>query len=321
MRALLIISILSSLFTSFVSSANDMRIYGFTSDFIACVKSHADESYNEMVPGNADSSLMNGAAQLGGGPLGSNYWSYMNCLSRTNSGTVNESLGASSGCGELKITLGSKEFYLPPGLKDKRVGVAGRFFKCSSGKWSQADAPYGGNEQEEDDNDSCREKTKVIESCRFTFPDANHGVGKSDAFGPIFGDDAEFEGSARASCDDGDWEVSSYTCQPTGCQSGEVVHWQGYSQTHGLSPTCSSEISEGGYAIQEERDLMYFASEETARSHTRILNGQSAFVCTRGSWVQDRGAGDSNYCEQKAPSELRCYSTLGPNGAKKYFCE
>lgn len=320
--------IFSILFFSYHVNAEDKRIYGFTSEFVECVKGHSDESNEDEFPGNSVSGVMNGES-LVSAPLGNNYWGYMNCLSRANSGQVNLNLTTKENCPELSVG----GLYLPPGLDGKRIGVKGRFFVCSSGSWS-VDTPSVRVNGEIDnlpiyeEPAGCESQTITVESCSFTFENPNevlslNGETRNSSFGPLYGDVSGFEGKANAVCENGDWVIKGSSCLPLNCQSGTSVRWVGEdnSGVDGLDnvlANCSGDVLDNGSVTQSSSTTTYFSTEVLARKFTKSVAGNASFVCSKNQWVKNPNI--TSQCSMKSREELSCFS-IESNGNIKHYCE
>lgn len=321
MRRLLFLSLV--LLSSSNALADEMRIYGFTSNFVDCVKSHTNEKDQFTRAGNSESGLMNGREDLAGGELGSSYWSYMSCLNNADSGTVNKKLSVSKTCEKVELDTSYGYFYLPPGVEGKKIGRAGYYWGCSSGSWSKVSGdvvnPGGVNIPEPAiKNKSCNQKEINISSCKFNLSSTKNGQTSEDAYGPLWGDESSsVEGSILASCNNGSFTVVSSSCKQVNCQEGETVTWSGVNSV-GAGAFCSGEVNYAGEAQHRKVERRYFASETLAIIGTRIIDGSSSFVCHDGEWVNK---GDVNStCSVKIRDDLDCHSK--DNGlTKEYYCE
>lgn len=323
MRKIFFLSLM--MLSSTHSYAEDMRIYGFTSSFVDCVKSYNSEKDEYSRAGNSESGLMNGRSKLAGAPLDSSYWSYMSCLENSQSGTVNSSLDIGKTCDKVELNTSYGDFYIPPGVDGKKVGVLGYYWECSNGSWSKIDGevinPDGENiEAPPVQNQRCDEQEFNISSCKFNVSSKKHGQTAEDAYGPLWGDlTASSEGRILTSCNNGSYEVISSTCNPVNCQAGETVSWSGTNAV-GVGSYCSGKVNEDGSVFHEAAPRVYFASENLAKIGTRIISGESKFVCHEGEWVSL--VGNDSSCSVKTIEELNCQSvSINDDENREYYCE
>lgn len=321
MRKILILLVMTT--ASFCGHASNMKTYGFTSDFVDCVKRHSAESDNYVRHGKSQSSLMNGSG-ISGEPLNSSYWAYMNCLSASNSGTSNESLSIGRTCRQMSISSPYGTLNIPPGIEGKKIGISGHFFKCSSGNWVSTSGaitnPGGGEISPEppENNASCSTETITLGGCYFSLDGTTHGQTSSDKYGPFWGDsDAQAEGEYLAYCRNGNYELVNSSCEPVSCQDGEKVEWGGIGPK-GEGVLCSGSVSYNGQVEHNKADPVYYKSLIMARLGTKIISGKASFICKKNKWVLSEG--ESPTCSLKASAALDCGSKT-TNGEKLYYCE
>jgi hypothetical protein len=317
------ISLVSLILFSSSSFADQMRIYGFTNDFVSCVKARNEQSENYTLHGSADSGLLNGQGIIDSGNLDGTYWNYMNCLSKSRGGTKNENLTQSTPCtGALREKDGTT-FYLPPALDGKVAGVDGFFFKCSNGSWSSVDPvvkiPSGGSRDiTPPGSSSCSSETKSFSGCTFELGSSKHGHTVEDFFGQKYdASEKGFEGYVKAVCRNGTHEIVSNSCLPTTCQSGETVSWFG-KDVYGRSGICSGTVNSEGFALNTKSDTKYYSSMSEARLRSIVIkqNSYSQSICTNGHWEI---TADSE-CKIKTAEEMECQS-VGSDFNKRYFCK
>lgn len=293
--------------SSLSSMAADMRIYNFTSSFIDCVKQHAQEEQESSADGTSVSALMNGGKSIPSGQIKNNYWSYMNCLSRTDSGTANISLPVGGGCEDISITSDYGQLYIPPGLDGKTVSIRGYSWTCSGGSWQPQAEP-------ELSNAECDTQVVTNNACRFEFPGSRHGQSVEDWFGPKAGDlSATSEGYARGVCQNGVLQISASTCAPSTCESGELVSWIDL-QTGAY---CSGNVAGDGTVSSTPPQRLYFPTLDSAQLRANVTTGAATFICTGGHWSQKGGA----TCAKKTVTQLNCSSLASATGGRKYYCE
>jgi hypothetical protein len=307
-----------------VSHANnlDLRNYQFTADFINCVNRFESEGDRYDRPGNAVSGLMNGNAVFSG-PLGSDYWSYMDCLQPTGSSSLN--VDEAQICPGLSLPVNGRTVYVPPGANGKTIGLAGRYWECQGEQWvrlsSLPDYVDGtGGDIPDPNKDACSGAIISKDQCQFNLGESEHGRVVEKQFGRFFGDDTSFNGRAIARCNNGSYETVELTCSPSSCKEGEVVRWgdsaasaQGQVTT---SSRCEGEVR-NGVAEQSLTSVRYYSSPEMARDRTVILSGYAEFACHNDRWVPLSGS----VCERKPPDEMSCQSARADNGSAKFYCE
>ncbi|MAF42694.1 MAG: hypothetical protein CMI54_00805 [Parcubacteria group bacterium] len=304
------------------ASSGDMRTYSFTSNFIDCVKKYKDQSDEYAQAGNSMSSLMNGRGVVSGGELDSSYWTYMNCLSSSASGTASTALPVGRTCSEVKIETSYGRLYIPPGVEGKRVGVSGNFWKCTSGSWvrdsGKVVVPGGDDITPPPQEESCDLETVEYKGCQFTLGSTSNGQTVSDNFGPYFGDlSSNVEGRYLAVCRNGHFESVEASCEPVSCNEGERVEWTGLN-SYGDSALCSGEVDYDGVVQHAKSNIVYYKSEWMAKLHTKIIEGEATFVCKDNRWVKSTDRPST--CSVKSINELRCQSkTVG--GEKLFYCQ
>ncbi|MEG3764872.1 hypothetical protein [Alteromonas sp. 14N.309.X.WAT.G.H12] len=318
------------------ATAETLKTYTFTSNYIDCVKEHEAEKNEYTQSGLADSGLMNGQSDIPSDSLDGNYWSYMNCLSLADGGTVNETLSTTNACEEIRFSVNGKSYYVPPSADGKEVGLAGRFWVCSNGTWTSADGtidnPDGTDTTtpENEEKASCGESSSMTyQGCVFNVGEEdlgigsdgsvrtkNHGTSLTVYYGPDYGDDdATSEGSAVVSCDNGTWslDVEQMSCQVLSCDIGDEVTWTGYQD--GKLRLCDGTVSYGGSvtanAISGDGAATVYPLESLARANTKIMEGSAQFTCGVNGWQLAYST-----CEMKASSSLICSATTGG-----YTCE
>lgn len=291
----------------FSSMAADMRIYNFTSAFIDCVKQHEQDEQKLSAEGASVSALMNGGESIPSGQIKTNYWSYMNCLSRSDSGTANESLPAGSGCPDISITSDYGELYIPPGMDGKIVNIRGYSWTCSGGSWQSTGEPSLSKT-------GCNSQVVTNNACRFEFAETRHGQSVESWFGPKAGSiNSTSEGYARASCNNGQLTITASTCAPSSCEIGADVSWVDL-QTGAY---CSGNVASDGTASSEIPHRLYFPTLDSAKLGTRVTTGTATFVCMSGRWSQKGTA----TCARKLVPQLNCSSLASATGGRKYYCE
>lgn len=289
------------------SMAADMRIYNFTSAFIDCVKQHEQDEQKLSSEGTSVSALMNGGESIPSGQIKTNYWSYMNCLSRADSGTANESLPAGGGCADVSITSDYGELYIPPGMDGKVVNVRGYSWTCSGGSWQSTGEPSLPDA-------GCNSQVITSNACRFEFAGSKHGQNVESWFGPNAGTlNATSEGHARASCNNGQLTITASTCTPSACESGSEVSWVDL-QTGAY---CSGNVASDGTVNSNTPPRMYFPTLDSAKLAARVTTGAATFICTSGRWSQKGVA----TCAKKPVPQLNCSSLASATGGRKYYCE
>lgn len=315
--------LLSSLILISSTTHAEMKIYGFTEDFVSCVKSNSEQSDDYTLHGSAESGLLNGQGVIDGSNLDGTYWNYMNCLSKSRGGSTNGTLDISDSCnGEIKSS-GGNSFYLPPASNGKTAGVDGYFFKCSSGSWSEVSAvvknPTGSDRDiSPPENRDCSESTFKLSGCTFTLGASKHGYTIEDVFGPKYDvSEIGFEGHVRAICRNGANQVVTSSCLPTSCSSGQEVSWFGKDE-YGRSGICSGKVDSKGFASAEPKETKYYSSLEEAKLKSILFEegSYSRSACSNGYWEP---TADSS-CNIKNVDELNCTS-VGDGFNKRYFCK
>lgn len=305
-----------------VASTSDMKTYRFTSNFVNCVKQYKSQSEEYVQAGNSMSSLMNGRGVIGGGKLDSSYWTYMDCLSPSASGTVSSALTVGKTCPEIDINTNYGRLYVPAGVEGKRVGVLGHFWSCQSGSWKKEDGaismPGGDDIAPPQEKSSCLEKTVSWNNCSFKLSGTKHGLTVEDNYGPYFGDlSSDYEGKYLAQCKDGDFILEDASCEPVACMEGEKVEWVG-SGSSGDSALCSGEVDYDGVVQNTKAGITYYKTEWIAKLHTKIIEGEATFVCKNNKWVKSTDRPST--CKIKPINELDCASQkIGKDNL--YYCQ
>jgi hypothetical protein len=310
-------------FVSLSAYASELKMYNFTSDFVRCVKAHGSETNEFVRYGLTDSSLMNGRVKLSGNKIDDNYWTYMNCLSKTNGGTRNGSVSAASTCKASSLVVNNRRIDIPPGVEGKRIGVAGAYFECSGTRWLSISGTVIDPTKQRappaaEGLSPCAATTKELSGCRFLLSATSHGQNAEDYFGAIYGDaSSSYEGRMLAFCKNGNFEVSESECQKQTCASGEMVYWKGLTTDPSKIIQCEATVAFDGIAIPTPSPIRYFSSIEQAREYTEIRSGRGQFLCSQGRWTEQVG---SSSCEQKTLQSLSCDFIVASNGQKKYYC-
>lgn len=314
---------LALFFTQESSAApNNLRNYQFTSDFVECVGRFSSEESLYSSPGRSVSSLMNGEGVFSG-PMGSNYWSYMNCLQP--SGTANSLVDASSVCPGLSLPVNGKTIYVPPGKDGKTIGLSGRYWECQGSNWVRltslpSGSAGGGGYIPDPDPQNCNSSIVSSGQCLFSIPETRHGRNFESQFGRFFGDQSDFNGTISGRCENGSFRIDESSCERHKCRYQETVQWSG-SSTSLDSPDFSRVRCEGAvtnsYAEQKASPVRYYPTSEIARDRTSVLSGYADFACHNDRWVPLPGA----VCERKPREELSCQGVRADNNSMKFYCE
>jgi hypothetical protein len=310
--------------------SSELKTYRFTSGFISCVKRFDSESQNYTRAGVVDSALMNGASVIDGNNLNATYWSYMNCLN-ISMGVSSDVLTTIQTCPALDFTVGSKRYVAPSSVNGKSIGIAGKFWRCDNGRWSQSRGVIkvpGGAEvaaPEIVENKECSSKKLTINKCTFDLPKTKDGEIVEDFFGSYYGDRADgFSGSSIQKCENGSFTGVSTICEPDKCLEGDTVNWSTVNTYTGsglgmdVTSWCEGVIDSDGYAVQKLEPVKMYPSIIMARARTEIRSGTGIFHCKSGQWIPDT---QNSTCKIKLPQDLTCPSVIGGDLLKKYFCE
>lgn len=298
------------------AGASELRIYGFTSTFVDCVRAFESESDSSSNQGVAQSALMNGHSVLSGQKLDGQYWQYMDCLTPTNSGVDNTVLAQTSSCPELRINLGDREVYVPPSVSGKVFSLGRSSWVCQGGQWTR---DTGGGEGGVSDPvpekfESCSSSNFKVDNCTFPLPSRLHGASisavsmLSDSIDGVF-----YSGRAPFVCNDGKWTVSEpdVECRPSYCNESQRVSWNSPDSL----TQCSGMIHSDGSVVHEPSVEIYFSSLAEALRMTKSMVGHAEFSCTHSGWKPIVTS-----CAQKGPNELACKERTTAIGTKEYSC-
>lgn len=316
--------------------ATELRTYKFTSNFVDCVKSHEDEKGEYTQSGLAESGLMNGRSKIPSGAIDGNYWTYMNCLRLSESGTSNETLPTARTCDEIRFSVNGKSYYVPPSVDGKKLGLAGRFWVCQNGSWVSdsgvIDVPDGSDVTPPENNDKSPcgvSSVMTYEGCPFKITASdlgtnangsvktrNHGASLSVFYGPEYGDvDALSQGEGVAVCNNGSWSIDTAQseCEALSCDINETVTWAGYDG--GAQLICDGNVGYGGSVtangVAGGISAPVYSTEALARALTVIKEGSAQFSCSANGWIEV-----SSSCTKKPSNELVC-----KRAGEGYRCE
>lgn len=294
---------------SSLAKADELRTYLFTSSFVDCVQSGRERS---DTVGSVDSSEMGGENVISGEKLDGQYWNYMNCLSKVNSGVNNESLRQTVSCPGAWVRWGASSLYISPATHGKKVNLNGAVLSCNAGQWSASgtnvtisDSPSGRN--------SCAVETKQIGACEYSLPSKPDGSSVKVFSNIVSGVSSNgfYSGEALFSCVDGVWssQVESTVCEQQRCEIGEVVTWSSG------DAVCDGVVDGSGRASLLEKENIYFSTLLEAKNKTKVQQGSASFSCSSGGWKFVSGS-----CKQKTLNELVCKTRLTSTGMVEHFC-
>jgi hypothetical protein len=291
------------LFSS-LSYGNELKSLDFTQAYITCVKAYSNESTTTQTAGIVDSGLMNG--ELLNGDIDANYWSFMNCITPSVSGSGSGSVIVTNGCAPEVRKLSSPDIqvYLPFKQVGKTVNINGHTFSCNSTGWNFVSSI--GQERRK----GCDSASIQIDACTFNIPELNHNQGG------VYEDlSSSKDGSLVAYCEDGNLNYGNSSCQSNTCNAGDRVTW--VTQTSGGVYMCEGSVASNGLAIASPSEHKYFATEASARAFSVVPTGSAQFYCSDGKWQRIQGVGSCNY---KVPSAKVC-NGISVGIAKDYYCE
>lgn len=289
--------------------AEELRIYGFTSSFVDCVKKHHEEERNYSKSGAAQSALMNGSSVLSGSELDGQFWQYMDCLTPASSGVDSRTLVQTTACPELDINLGDRRIYVPPSVNGKEFKLGGASWVCDNGVWGRSGTGVDVTESPK----PCPSSQVSVGSCQFDVPSKPHGSSFWAQSIPASASGGEFlSGESLFSCQNGAWAAvqGSSTCDRQVCDGGQTMTWSG----NALSQ-CSGVIDHSGVAEQVEMVPRYFTTLKDAMSLTKLVTGRAEYTCTNRGWKLI-----SATCAQKNQANLSCSSRLTAIGTVEYSC-
>lgn len=325
-------------FSTLASSPSfaEMKTYEFTKAFIDCVNGYTSDGKSLTTQGVAESALMNGTEVIGGAPLGSNYWAYMDCLSKSNSGTASSATETKESCPSSLYSLGShgNKLFIPPGAEGKTVSVKGVTFACSSGVWTRQGVVQPGTDLDPEDCDQDdADRVMQVGACTFNLPITQHNGFATASFDAknTMSIEGFYSGELKAKCVDGVFQAVETSCELQTCQANQEVEWRGgYKSGHHDKSfaTCKGTVDANGYVTLIQPDTEFYRTELGARLYTKIPKGEARFYCDNGKWKQPPTSGRDHLgnsyptptCSYKTQAELNCFSRKSSSGKIEYAC-
>lgn len=314
----------------------EMKTYDFTKAFIDCVNDHSADGKTLTTKGVAESALMNGTEVIGGAPLGSNYWAYMTCLNKANSGTSSSATTTKQSCPSKLFSIGTEghKLFIPSGAEGKTVNIKGISFVCTSGIWSREG---GGTPDTDLDPLDCdydaSDRVMQIGVCKFNLPATQHNGYATASFDAknTISLEGFYSGELKAKCVDGVFQAVESSCERQTCQPAEEVEWRGghSSGHHNKSfASCKGTVDANGFATLLQPETEFYRTEIGARLNTKIPKGEARFYCDEGKWKLPPSFGHDHLgntfptpsCSYKTQSELNCFSRKSSSGKTEYAC-
>lgn len=292
------------------SGANtQLKAYKFTQSFVDCVKAARPELATDSA---VDSSTMGGDNIFSGGPINdAEYWAYMSCLNKNDSGVSNIDLPTSISCDGGWISRGKTLFYIAPGNNGKSIVIEGDRYSCENGNWNSDVSPVSAEPQRSDA--VCEDVKLTHNQCNFQMQGGVLGDTVSvTATNLSYSEGGFYSGTAVAVCTLNGWSFEGTpSCQIQECTPGQRVSWAG-----DAGAICEGVVSQDGEVNSRQIEPIFRATLEQALFDTKIPYGVASMYCKNGSWHIE-----SSNCAIKPQEQLVCKNRVNDAGLIEYYCK
>jgi hypothetical protein len=289
------IVLLTILLTALSATANTLKTYDFTQNFISCLKDGSAKITRYEEVGQSSSSAITDS------DFYNNYWQNMDCIRSTSSPVSSSNISERSSCSGFTIK-GENKVRVRPALVQQKVHVGGYTLLCTTNGWDITEEP--------ELNSSCTNKVIPQGHCDFPVEKATDGQLKRYVFDGLV-DGKNYHGKLVTRCRDGNFEILEKNCKEVVCPTDTKVSWTDKS----TGKTCIGKLDENGNAAAADTNNKLFSSLTDAKNNTYINYGSAKFACIHSQWRLLNGN-----CLTKAPKELICEKTIS-GLTTKYSCQ